>query len=83
MRVVNTHLTVGKLSELWLSFLLCNYVLYRRMFWQSIEDFYYLLENTDLKKKHQGYSSWFFQKWRFRVGNGIEPFYARMYVYMS
>ena len=35
------------ISDLWLSFLLCNYVLYRRMFWQSIEDFYYLCENAD------------------------------------
>ena len=30
---------LGKLCKLWLSFLVCNYVTYRRIFWQSIGDF--------------------------------------------
>ena len=36
----------GKLSKLRLSFLLCNYVTYRRIIWQSMGDFYFLSENA-------------------------------------
>ncbi len=35
----------AKLSKLWLSFSLCNYVTYRRIFWQSMEDLYCLCQN--------------------------------------
>ena len=40
----------GKLSKLRLSFLLCNYVIYRRIFWQSMVDFYYLCRNSVFEK---------------------------------
>ena len=36
----------GKLSKLRLSFLLCNYVTYRRIIWQSTEHFNFLSENA-------------------------------------
>ncbi len=48
-----------------------------------MNNFYYQCQNAIFWKKHQGYSSWYCQKMGFEVGNGIELFYVRMYVYMS
>ncbi len=56
----------GKLCKIRCSFLLCNYVTYRRTFWQSLDRFHFLSRNTIFLKKHQGYSSRFCQKMGFR-----------------
>ena len=49
--VTSTNLQFsGKLNKLRLSFLLCNYVIYRRIFWQSMVDFYYLCRNSVFEK---------------------------------
>ena len=53
----------GKLSKLWCSFLLCNYVTYRRTYMQSISNLNF---RPHFWKNHQGYSSWFGQKSAFR-----------------
>ncbi len=82
--VVSTnHQLSGKLSELRLSFSLWNYVTYRRIFWQSMDVLYFLCWNAVFWKNHQGYSSWFFEKWGSEVGNEIEPILVRTNVYMS
>ncbi len=40
----------GKLCKLWCSFSLCNYVTYRRTFWQSIDRFHFVWRNPFLEK---------------------------------
>ena len=69
-----THLTVGKLSQLWLSFLLCNYVSYRHMFRQSIENFYYLRENAIFWKNTKAIVHGSVKIGVSAVGDGIESF---------
>ncbi len=49
----------GKLCKLQRSFLLCNYVTYRRTFWQSMDRSLFLCRNAIFWKKHQCYSSRF------------------------
>ena len=74
----------GKLSKLRLSFVQCNYVTHRRIIWQSMADFYFLFENAIFGKNTKAIIVHSFVKiWRFGIGNGIEPFCVRMYVYMT
>ena len=53
---------------------------FRRIFWQSIKKIKYLCEN---EKNTKAIVHGIVKKWGFQVDNGIEPFYVRMYVYMS
>ena len=62
-------------------FSLCSYVMY--ILAKNKWFLFSTLKPHFLGKKHQGYSSRFFQKWGFQVGNEIEPFHVRMYAYMS
>ena len=73
----------GKLSELRLSFLVCIHVTYRRIFWKSMDDFYFIFQNAIFEKNTKAIVHGFVKKWGFRVGDGIEPNYVSMYVYMS
>ena len=69
-----------KLSELRLSFLLYNYVTYRRIFWQSTSNLnFWPVFGKNTKVIVHG----FVKKWGSEVGNEIEPNLVRMYVYMS
>ena len=73
----------GKLCKLRLSFSLCKYVTYRRIFWQSMDNFYFLCQKAIFEKITKAIVHGFVKKRGFEVGNGIEPFYVGMCVYMS
>ncbi len=73
----------GKLCKLRHLFSLCNYVTYRRTFWQRMDCFNFLYQNAIFGKNTKVIVHGFVKKWGFEVGNGIEPFYVGMYVYMS
>ena len=70
----------GKLSELRLSFLLCNHITYRRIFWQSMSILNFL---PIFGKNTKAIVHGFVKNWAFQVGHGIKPIYVSMYVYMS
>ena len=54
-----------KLSKL--SFSLCNNMTYSRIFWQSMDDFYFYAKTPG--NKYQGYIIIVHGKWGFQVGN--------------
>ena len=61
----------------------CIHVTCRRIFWQSMDDFYFLFENAIFEKNTKAIVHGFVKKWGFGVGDGIEPNYVSMCAYMS
>ena len=58
-------------------------MIYRRIFYESMDDFYFLPEKAIFGKNTKAVVHGFVKIWRFGIGNGIEPFCVRMYVYMT
>ena len=69
-----------KLSKLWHSFLLYNYVTYRRTFYSKYKQFEFSTPFLEIITKAIVHG--FVKIRRFCIGNGNESFSVRMYVYM-
>ena len=78
--VVDAASIIREFSELRLSFLLCNHIIYRRIFWQSMSTLNFL---PIFGKNTKAIVHGFVKNWAFQVGHGIKPNYVSMYVYMS
>ncbi len=61
--VASTLLFSRKLSKLWLSFFLCNYVIYRRTLWQSMDRFHFLWWNPIFGKNTKAIVHKKIRKW--------------------